>query len=50
MTRDQLKTRILASIDRRAPDIIAIGERIRAIAPRERLHLFGADGRQRIDL
>jgi sn-glycerol 3-phosphate transport system ATP-binding protein len=28
----------------------AIGERIRAIAPREKLHLFGADGRQRIDL
>jgi sn-glycerol 3-phosphate transport system ATP-binding protein len=28
----------------------AIGERIRAIAPRERLHLFSADGRQRIDL
>src|SRR5678816_587942 len=29
MTRDQLKARILASIDRRASDIIAIGERIR---------------------
>jgi sn-glycerol 3-phosphate transport system ATP-binding protein len=28
----------------------AIGERIRAIAPREKLHLFSADGRQRIDL
>ncbi|HYI28086.1 MAG TPA: sn-glycerol-3-phosphate ABC transporter ATP-binding protein UgpC, partial [Bradyrhizobium sp.] len=28
----------------------AIGERIRAIAPRENLHLFSADGRQRIDL
>jgi sn-glycerol 3-phosphate transport system ATP-binding protein len=28
----------------------AIGERIRAIAPREKLHLFTADGRQRIDL
>jgi sn-glycerol 3-phosphate transport system ATP-binding protein len=30
-----------------APDI---GERIRAIAPREKLHLFSADGRSRIDL
>jgi sn-glycerol 3-phosphate transport system ATP-binding protein len=28
----------------------AIGERIRAIAPREKLHLFSADGRARIDL
>ena len=28
----------------------AIGERIRAIAPREKLHLFSADGCQRIDL
>ena len=28
----------------------AIGERIRAIAPREKLHLFTADGRRRIDL
>jgi sn-glycerol 3-phosphate transport system ATP-binding protein len=28
----------------------AIGERIRATAPREKLHLFSADGRQRIDL
>jgi sn-glycerol 3-phosphate transport system ATP-binding protein len=28
-----------------APDI---GERIRAIAPREKLHLFSADGRQRV--
>jgi sn-glycerol 3-phosphate transport system ATP-binding protein len=28
----------------------AIGERIRAIAPREKLHLFSADGRQRVDL
>jgi len=28
----------------------AIGGRIRAIAPREKLHLFSADGRQRIDL
>jgi len=28
----------------------AIGERIRAIAPREKLHLFSADGRKRIDL
>jgi sn-glycerol 3-phosphate transport system ATP-binding protein len=28
----------------------AIGERIRAAAPREKLHLFSADGRKRIDL
>jgi sn-glycerol 3-phosphate transport system ATP-binding protein len=28
----------------------AIGERIRAIAPREKLHLFTGDGRKRIDL
>jgi sn-glycerol 3-phosphate transport system ATP-binding protein len=28
----------------------AVGERIRAIAPREKLHLFSADGRKRIDL
>jgi sn-glycerol 3-phosphate transport system ATP-binding protein len=28
----------------------AIGERIRAVAPREKLHLFSADGRQRINL
>jgi sn-glycerol 3-phosphate transport system ATP-binding protein len=28
----------------------AIGERIRAVAPREKLHLFSADGRKRIDL
>src|SRR5436309_1124005 len=28
----------------------AIGERIRAMAPREKLHLFTGDGRQRIDL
>jgi sn-glycerol 3-phosphate transport system ATP-binding protein len=28
----------------------AIGERIRAIAPRDKLHLFSADGRKRIDL
>jgi sn-glycerol 3-phosphate transport system ATP-binding protein len=28
----------------------AIGERIRAIAPREKLHLFSADGSKRIDL
>jgi sn-glycerol 3-phosphate transport system ATP-binding protein len=28
----------------------AIGERIRAIAPRENLHLFSPDGRKRIDL
>jgi sn-glycerol 3-phosphate transport system ATP-binding protein len=27
----------------------AIGERVRAIAPREKLHLFTADGRKRID-
>jgi sn-glycerol 3-phosphate transport system ATP-binding protein len=27
-----------------------IGERIRAVAPREKLHLFRADGRKRIDL
>jgi sn-glycerol 3-phosphate transport system ATP-binding protein len=28
----------------------AIGERIRAVAPREKLHLFSADGRQRVDV
>ena len=28
----------------------AIGERIRAIAPREKLHLFTADGRRRVEL
>ena len=28
----------------------AVGERIRAVAPREKLHLFSADGRSRIDL
>ncbi len=28
----------------------AIGERIRAVAPRQKLHLFSADGRRRIDL
>ncbi len=28
----------------------AIGERIKAVAPREKLHLFSADGRKRIDL
>ena len=28
----------------------AIGERIRASAPRDKLHLFSADGRQRIDI
>jgi len=28
----------------------AIGERIRAIAPRGKLHLFSADGRKRIEL
>jgi hypothetical protein len=34
MTRDQLKARILEAIDRRAPEIIAIGERIRtSISP-----------------
>ncbi len=27
-----------------------IGERIRAVAPREKLHLFSADGRKRIEL
>jgi hypothetical protein len=27
-----------------------LGERIRAIAPREKLHLFSADGRKRIDI
>jgi sn-glycerol 3-phosphate transport system ATP-binding protein len=27
----------------------AVGERIRAVAPREKLHLFSADGRQRIE-
>ncbi|MDE2332635.1 MAG: sn-glycerol-3-phosphate import ATP-binding protein UgpC [Bradyrhizobium sp.] len=27
-----------------------IGQRIRAVAPRDRLHLFSADGRKRIDL
>jgi sn-glycerol 3-phosphate transport system ATP-binding protein len=36
----------------RIPGSIApgIGERIRAVAPREKLHLFSADGRHRIDL
>jgi hypothetical protein len=29
MTRDQLKARILEAIDRRAPEIIRIGETIR---------------------
>jgi sn-glycerol 3-phosphate transport system ATP-binding protein len=28
----------------------AIGERIRAVAPREKLHLFSADGRKRVEL
>jgi sn-glycerol 3-phosphate transport system ATP-binding protein len=28
----------------------AIGERIRAVAPREKLHLFSTDGRKRLDL
>jgi sn-glycerol 3-phosphate transport system ATP-binding protein len=27
----------------------AIGERIRAVAPREKLHLFSPDGRKRIN-
>jgi sn-glycerol 3-phosphate transport system ATP-binding protein len=36
----------------RIPGAIApgIGEKIRAVAPREKLHLFSADGRQRIEL
>jgi sn-glycerol 3-phosphate transport system ATP-binding protein len=36
----------------RIPGAIApgIGERIRAIAPRDKLHLFSVDGRQRIEL
>jgi sn-glycerol 3-phosphate transport system ATP-binding protein len=36
----------------RIPGVIApaIGERIRATAPRDKLHLFSADGRNRIDL
>jgi sn-glycerol 3-phosphate transport system ATP-binding protein len=36
----------------RVPGTIApsIGQRIRAVAPREKLHLFSADGRSRIDL
>jgi sn-glycerol 3-phosphate transport system ATP-binding protein len=36
----------------RIPGAVApgIGERIRAVAPREKLHLFSADGRKRIDL
>jgi sn-glycerol 3-phosphate transport system ATP-binding protein len=36
----------------RIPGAVApgIGERIQAIAPREKLHLFSADGRKRIDL
>jgi sn-glycerol 3-phosphate transport system ATP-binding protein len=35
----------------RIPGAVApgIGERIRAVAPREKLHLFSADGRKRID-
>ena len=28
----------------------AVGERIRAIAPRDKLHLFSADGRNRVDI
>jgi sn-glycerol 3-phosphate transport system ATP-binding protein len=31
-------------------DAPAIGQRIRAVAPRERLHLFSADGRSRVEL
>jgi sn-glycerol 3-phosphate transport system ATP-binding protein len=27
-----------------------IGERIRAVAPREKLHLFSTDGRKRVGL
>ena len=36
----------------RIPGAVApgIGEKIRAVAPREKLHLFSADGRQRIEL
>jgi sn-glycerol 3-phosphate transport system ATP-binding protein len=36
----------------RIPGAVApgIGERIRAVAPHEKLHLFSADGRRRIDL
>jgi sn-glycerol 3-phosphate transport system ATP-binding protein len=36
----------------RIPGAVApgIGEHIRAVAPREKLHLFGADGRKRIEL
>jgi sn-glycerol 3-phosphate transport system ATP-binding protein len=36
----------------RIPGVVApaIGERIRAVAPREKLHLFSADGRKRVDL
>jgi sn-glycerol 3-phosphate transport system ATP-binding protein len=36
----------------RIPGAVApgIGERIRAVAPREKLHLFSADGRKRIEL
>ena len=34
----------------RIPGVVApaVGERIRAVAPRQKLHLFSADGRQRI--
>jgi sn-glycerol 3-phosphate transport system ATP-binding protein len=28
----------------------AIGQKIRALAPREKLHLFSADGRKRVEL
>ena len=28
----------------------AIGERIRAVAPRDKLHLFTADGRKRVEI
>jgi sn-glycerol 3-phosphate transport system ATP-binding protein len=31
-------------------DAPAIGQRIRAVAPREKLHLFSADGRSRVEL
>ena len=36
--------------DSRRRSAPAIGERIRAVAPRDKLHLFSADGRKRIDL
>ena len=36
----------------RIPGAVApgIGERIRATAPRDRLHLFSADGRKRVEI